>query len=65
MIRSRLRVESMEAIHRGLELIGEGVWIDNHGFVEVGTHCVLSQEVFVTTGSHEYGVQWTCWSRMW
>ena len=33
--------------------IGEGVWISNKGLVEIGDNVVISQESFITTGSHE------------
>lgn len=32
--------------------IGEGVWIHNQGRVTIGDNCVVSQESFITTGSH-------------
>lgn len=32
--------------------VGEGVWIHNQDLVTVGSDVVLSQETFVTTGSH-------------
>jgi putative colanic acid biosynthesis acetyltransferase WcaF len=32
--------------------VGEGVWIHNQDHVTVGSDVVLSQEAFVTTGSH-------------
>lgn len=32
--------------------IGEGVWIHNQDQVFIGTDCVVSQECFLTTGSH-------------
>lgn len=33
--------------------IGEGVWIHNQGQLTIGHDTVISQESFVTTGSHE------------
>ncbi|WP_281885385.1 WcaF family extracellular polysaccharide biosynthesis acetyltransferase [Paenibacillus sp. YYML68] len=33
--------------------IGEGVWISNKGKVVIGNNSVISQESFITTGSHE------------
>lgn len=55
LIRSGVRVKYPWKLSIGdWSWIGEGVWIDNHGYVQVGSHCVLSQEVFITTGSHEY-----------
>lgn len=33
--------------------IGEGVWLDNLGEVELGNDCCLSQRAFVETGSHD------------
>ncbi|MCP2047860.1 UNVERIFIED_ORG: acetyltransferase-like isoleucine patch superfamily enzyme [Paenarthrobacter nicotinovorans] len=32
--------------------IGEGVWFHNQTQVSVGDNCVISQEAFITTGSH-------------
>lgn len=32
--------------------IGEGVWIHNQDIVRLGHDCVISQETFITTGSH-------------
>lgn len=34
--------------------IGEGVWIHNQDLVSIGANAVVSQEVFVTTGSHAH-----------
>lgn len=34
--------------------IGEGVWIDNLVEVKIGTHCCLSQEAYLCTGSHDW-----------
>lgn len=34
--------------------IGEGVWIDNLAEVKIGTHCCLSQEAYICTGSHDW-----------
>lgn len=34
--------------------IGEGVWIHNQDQVQIGSDVVLSQETFVTTGSHAH-----------
>jgi putative colanic acid biosynthesis acetyltransferase WcaF len=34
--------------------IGEGVWIHNQAPVMIGTDVVLSQECFITTGSHAH-----------
>lgn len=33
--------------------IGEGVWISNKAPLEIGDNVVISQESFITTGSHE------------
>jgi putative colanic acid biosynthesis acetyltransferase WcaF len=33
--------------------IGEGVWIHNQGLVTIEDNAVVSQEAFVTTGSHD------------
>lgn len=34
--------------------IGEGVWIHNQNIVEIGEDAVISQESFITTGSHAH-----------
>ena len=34
--------------------IGEGVWIHNQDFVTIGCDVVISQETFITTGSHAH-----------
>lgn len=34
--------------------IGEGVWLHNQNFIEVGRDVVISQETFLTTGSHAH-----------
>ncbi|MCU6479905.1 acetyltransferase [Arthrobacter sp. A2-55] len=34
--------------------IGEGVWIHNQDFVTIGNDVVVSQESFLTTGSHAH-----------
>lgn len=34
--------------------IGEGVWIHNQDLVKIGADCVVSQETFITTGSHSH-----------
>lgn len=34
--------------------IGEGVWIHNQDFVSIGRNVVVSQESFLTTGSHAH-----------
>lgn len=34
--------------------IGEGVWIHNQDLVTIGHDAVLSQEAFITTGSHSH-----------
>ena len=36
--------------------IGEGVWIDNLAFVEIGDNVVLSQGAYLLTGNHNYKV---------
>ena len=33
--------------------IGEGVWLDNLAEIRIGSHCNLSQGVYVCTGSHD------------
>lgn len=34
--------------------IGEGVWFHNQDFIHVGADVVISQETFLTTGSHRH-----------
>lgn len=34
--------------------IGEGVWIDNLAFVNIGANCCLSQSSYLLTGNHNY-----------
>jgi putative colanic acid biosynthesis acetyltransferase WcaF len=36
--------------------IGEGVWIDNLGNVEIGANCCLSQGVMLLCGNHNFSV---------
>lgn len=37
--------------------IGEGVWIDNHCLVTIGSNSCISQGAFVFTGNHDWGVE--------
>ena len=34
--------------------LGEGVWIDNLGHVEIGNNVCISQDVYLCTGSHDW-----------
>lgn len=34
--------------------IGEGVWLHNQDLIEIGCDAVISQETFLTTGSHAH-----------
>lgn len=34
--------------------IGEGVWIDNHTTVRIGSHACISQGAYVFTGNHDW-----------
>lgn len=34
--------------------LGEGVWIDNLGVVEIGSNCCVSQGVYFCTGNHNW-----------
>lgn len=55
IIRPRTRVKFPWKLSIGdRSWIGEGVWIHNQGHVSIGSDCVISQETFVTTGSHAY-----------
>ena len=33
--------------------IGEDVWIDNLAQVNIGSHCCISQDVYICTGNHD------------
>ncbi len=35
--------------------LGENCWIDNVAQVKIGSHCCLSQEVYLCTGNHDWG----------
>jgi len=37
--------------------IGEGVWIDNLAQVTIGSHCCISQGVYMCTGSHRWDLE--------
>lgn len=37
--------------------IGEGVWIDNLAFVEIGSNVCISQGAYLCTGNHDYRSQ--------
>lgn len=53
-IRSRVRVRYPWKVSIGdHSWIGEGVWFDNHDEIVVGAHVVISQEAYLTTGSHD------------
>lgn len=55
IFRSRTRVRFPWKLKVGNRAwIGEGVWIHNQAFVEIGDDAVISQETFITTGSHAY-----------
>jgi len=54
IMRPRLRVKFPWRLTIGARCwIGEGVWFHNQGQVTVGADTVVSQESFITTGSHE------------
>ena len=56
VMRQRLRVRHPWKLSIGDDCwIGEGVWIDNHGWVRIANDCVVSQEAYLTTGSHRLG----------
>lgn len=57
VFRPRTRVRFPWKLHIGDRCwIGEGVWIHNQDHVYVGDDVVLSQETFITTGSHRHRV---------
>jgi putative colanic acid biosynthesis acetyltransferase WcaF len=54
-IRARVRVKYPWKLSVGENSwLGEGVWIDNHDRVDIGSNAVVSQETYITTGSHSY-----------
>lgn len=55
VFRPRTRVKFPWKLHIGRDSwIGEGVWFHNQDHVYVGHDVVISQETFLTTGSHAY-----------
>ena len=55
IFRPRTRVKFPWKLHIGdRSWIGEGVWFHNQDHVYVGHDVVISQETFLTTGSHAY-----------
>jgi putative colanic acid biosynthesis acetyltransferase WcaF len=55
VFRPRTRVRFPWKLHVGdRSWIGEGVWIHNQDDVTVGRDAVISQETFITTGSHAH-----------
>ncbi|MEV8239972.1 acetyltransferase [Microbacterium testaceum] len=57
VFRPRTRVKFPWKLHIGdRSWIGEGVWFHNQDHVYVGHDVVISQETFVTTGSHRHRV---------
>jgi putative colanic acid biosynthesis acetyltransferase WcaF len=55
ILRPRMRVKFPWKVRIGdRSWIGEGVWIHNQDQVDIGADVVLSQETFVTTGSHRH-----------
>lgn len=55
ILRPRLRVKCPWNLEIGDRCwVGEGVWIHNQALVTIGADTVISQETFITTGSHAY-----------
>ena len=55
ILRPRLRVKFPWNLEIGANCwIGEGVWIHNQDLVTLGNDVCISQETFITTGSHQY-----------
>lgn len=55
IFRPRTRVKFPWKLHIGDRTwIGEGVWIHNQDHVHIGSDVVVSQETFITTGSHAH-----------
>jgi putative colanic acid biosynthesis acetyltransferase WcaF len=54
LLRPRLRVKFPWNLEIGDDCwIGEGVWIHNQDLVAIKDNAIVSQEAFVTTGSHD------------
>lgn len=57
IIRPRVRIKYPWKLSIGNDCwIGEGVWIHNQDFVTIESDVVLSQESFITTGSHNTSI---------
>ena len=57
ILRPRMRVKFPWKLRIGdRSWVGEGVWIHNQDRVDIGSDVVLSQETFITTGSHRHRV---------
>jgi putative colanic acid biosynthesis acetyltransferase WcaF len=55
ILRPRLRVKFPWKLSVGARSwIGEGVWIHNQARIEIGSDVVVSQESFLTTGTHAF-----------
>jgi putative colanic acid biosynthesis acetyltransferase WcaF len=55
IMRPRLRVKFPWKLSVGARSwIGEGVWIHNQDRIEIGSDVVVSQESFLTTGTHAF-----------
>ncbi len=55
ILRQRLRVKFPWNLEIGNDCwIGEGVWIHNQNKVTIGHDVCISQEAFITTGSHRF-----------
>lgn len=55
IFRPRTRVKFPWKLHIGpRSWVGEGVWFHNQDHVYVGHDVVISQETFITTGSHDH-----------
>ena len=55
VIKPRVMVKFPWRLHIGSHTwIGEGVWIDNLGNIEIGSNCCVSQGAYFCTGSHDW-----------
>jgi putative colanic acid biosynthesis acetyltransferase WcaF len=55
IFRPRTRVKFPWKLHVGdRSWIGEGVWLHNQDHIHIGSDVVISQETFLTTGSHAH-----------
>lgn len=55
VIKPRVSIKSPWFLELGDHVwIGEGVWIDNHTTVQIGSNACVSQGAFIFTGNHDW-----------